>query len=494
MKKSFFYVGSLALASVCLFSATLGAGGSFGATAETDYPVLSAERPLLYEANGILEGNETASFVLPSPVSLFGDSLRLRLYVQSSYYYTLGIKLSFTDSSGNVFAYERTDGDRAELTDSVYGVRNAEIRTDGFAEIPVLFNGTVTFGNGTLSGPTGATLTEISEVSVTFRAASTSPYVPDNWLDDHIRAYLYGIEAADSSSGETRTVADFCAGQTVPALTCKGGNVRGELRRTTDRDMFFAEYSQGKEGTACKTVGDVTIVEDFDEDDALAAISPDLAAEELSLRVYGSGQPAERSFVADGKGGTRLKNFLDSSGYDPAYNSYSATHFFFSRKEARDWSGAKGVSLYVKNENPYLVSVTPEIFQYNSDTGKLEQYNLNSSGMKYKTVYAYDVNTGLESSWHTQTFLRIPAHFEGWIRIPLSQYDAPLWSMAETYGNKGILNTEKYEIVTISLTRLFSSNQDTAVEIDDVGFYTSDFQVGEGFASDKRSIKECLGI
>lgn len=493
MKKIVFYVGSLSLAAVCLFSASFGLGEVSGAVAETEYPVLSSERPLLYEANGILEGNETASFSLPSPVSSFGDSLRMKVYVQTSYYYTLGIKLSFTDSAGKVFTYEQTDGDRVDLTDSVYGERKAELRKDGFAEIPVWFNGDVTFGNEKLSGPTGATLSEIAEVSVTFRAASMSPYVPDNWLNDHIRAYLYGIEAVDTSSGTAVTVVDFCTEKTIPSLTCKGGNVKGELRRTTDRDMFLAEYSQAKEQTSCKTMGDVTIVEDFDEEESLAAISPELATEELSFRFYGSGQPSKCSFVPGRNGGSRLKNYLDPSEYDPAYNSYSATHFFLSRKEARDWSGAKGVSLYVRNANPHIVSITPEIFQYNSDTGKLEQYNLNSSGMKYKTVYAYDVNTGLESSWHTQTFLRIPAHFEGWIRIPFSQYDAPLWSMSEAYGNKGELNTEKYEIVTISLTRLFSSNQDTAVEIDDVGFYTSDFQVGESFVSDKQSIKECLG-
>lgn len=493
MKKSFFYVGSLALAAVCLFSATFGGAGSAAAAdGETDYPVASTERPWLYEANGCLEGNESASFSLSGPFEAFGDSLRLRIYVQSAYYYTLGVKLSFTDSAGGVFTYACTERDRAALTDEVYGQRNAEIRTDGFVEIPVLFNGSVELGNEKLNG--GVAPEDISAVTVAFRAACTSPYVPDNWLDDHIRAYLYGIEAVDSSSGEAKTVVDFCAEQTVPALTCKGGSVKGVLRRAADKDMYIAEHAQARELTACKTIGDVTIVEDFDEDETLAKLSPGLAAEELAYRAYGSGQPAERSFVSDGKGGKRLRGFLASEGYDPAYNSYSAIHFVFSRKAARDWSAAKGVALYLKNENPYSVSVTPEIFQYNSDTGRLEQYNLNSTGMKYKTVYAYDVNTGLESSWHTQTFLRIPANFEGWIRIPFSQYDAPLWSMADAYGNKGVLNTEKYEIVTISLTRLFSSNQETAVEVDDIGFYTSEFQAGKGFASDKPTIRECLGI
>ena len=178
--------------------------------------------------------------------------------------------------------------------------------------------------------------------------------------------------------------------------------------------------------------------------------------------------------------------------YDAGKNSYAGVHFNFAREDATDWSGAKGITVYVENTADYLVSFALEIFQYNLETGLLEQYNLNDVGQKYKTVYAYNVETGEEFSYHTQTFTRVPAGFKGWIRIPFSQYAAPAWSTSPTYGNEGVLDFDKNPVVKISVTRLFNANQDTEIILDDIALYYSDFGVGSLFDDSRPSIRECI--
>ena len=138
------------------------------------------------------------------------------------------------------------------------------------------------------------------------------------------------------------------------------------------------------------------------------------------------------------------------------------------------------------------MSFALELFQYNLETGLLEQYNLNDVGQKYKTVYAYDTQTGEEFSYHTQTFVRIPAGFKGWLRIPFSQYAAPSWSLSPSYGNEGILDFDKNPVVKISITRLFNANQDTEILLDNISLYYGDFSVGNLFDDSRQSIKDCM--
>lgn len=107
-------------------------------------------------------------------------------------------------------------------------------------------------------------------------------------------------------------------------------------------------------------------------------------------------------------------------------------------------------------------------------------------------MYAYNVETGEEFSYHTQTFTRVPAGFKGWIRIPFSQYAAPAWSTSPTYGNEGVLDFDKNPVVKISITRLFNANQDTEIVLDDIALYYSDFGVGSLFDDSRPSIRECI--
>ena len=148
--------------------------------------------------------------------------------------------------------------------------------------------------------------------------------------------------------------------------------------------------------------------------------------------------------------------------------------------------------MYVENTSDHLASFAIEIFQYNLDTGKLEQYNLNDSANRYKTLYAYNVETGEEFSYHTQTYMRVPANFKGWIRIPFSQYAAPAWSQSAAYGNEGVLDFDRFPVVKVSLTRLFNVNYDIELIIDDIALYYGDFSVGNLFDPSKTSIRDCI--
>lgn len=197
------------------------------------------------------------------------------------------------------------------------------------------------------------------------------------------------------------------------------------MRTATEEDYAVFEAFNAAYNAACATAGDMKIIENFEADEAFSGIGSERVASELYDKFYLSGQLSDYSVAAGGVEGNALHYNLDSSVYDAGKNSYAGVHFNFAKEDATDWSGAKGITVYVENTADYLVSFALEIFQYNLETGLLEQYNLNDVGQRYKTVYAYNVETGEEFSYHTQTFTRVPAGFKGWIRIPFSQYAAP---------------------------------------------------------------------
>lgn len=487
--------GLAAILAVCAFltgglageSGKAAPSGFFGGRAETSFTVSGTDVPLVLETSGKMKANETVTVTSASPVALQGDAITLRVFVKNAYDAFLYVDFGFTDADGKAYGFSTS----AEITtleayeiaaDGTRKRTEVVLNKNGRLELPCLFYGDVVLPYSLF----GASPASLKTARITIPASGAAA----TWLSDEMYLCLFSL--GEKREGEISAVWDMTGTEesAISHEAAGGGERTLSVRKATLKDRFVVETALNKDYT-CKRVGDVKILEDFEKDPVLVAADDGTAAEERERKLSKSGQPNATEFVASAEGDS-LKYTLHSEDYDAARNSYAGSHLHFNPGDARDWSDAKGITMYVINEQDYSISFAAEIFQYNTDTHLVEQYNLNSSGMKYKTVYAYDVKTGLEYSYHTQTFMRVPAHFEGWLRIPFSQYDAPEWSLAPSYGNQGVLDFDKYEIIKVSFTRLFSSNQDTSVIVDNVGIYYSDFGVGGLFGDTRPSIAECL--
>ena len=486
----------VALSAAMLAAAGLSVG-TFGVSAEGTYP-------LIYESEGKLESNEKLSYALPEAKQVTGNALSLKVFLKNTYHYSLPIGISVT-ADGKEYSWSRTAGTEQGMAYASPDAEQTSVPTplqwnkSGTLEIPYMFYGEILLPFSSLNSGAGAQISSVSEISVTFTAAVNSNFASgDTWLADDVCIYLFGascvtVDGSGAVSGGEQLV-DF---REVPAdgvsLAAEEGNTVGKVRTATEEDnnvfrAFVTQYN-----SACATKGDMKIVENFSLDDAaFSAVSAERSAAELVGKFYLSGQESDYTVAEGGTDGTALLYNIDSGMYDAGKNSYAGDHFNFGRREATDWSGANGITVYVENTADHLASFALEIFQYNLETGLLEQYNLNDVGQRYKTLYAYNVETGEEFSYHTQTFMRVPANFKGWIRIPFSQYAAPAWSMTPAYGNEGVLDFEANPVVKISITRLFNANLDTQLIIDDVAVYYGDFSVGNLFDESKQSIRDCI--
>lgn len=487
---------SVALA-VTMLTATGLSVGTFAAAAQS-------ASPLIYEAEGKLEGNETLAYTLPAAQEVTGNALAVKVFMKNTYHYSLPVSFSVT-SAGKEYVWSKTSGTEHGYAYSSPEAQEATISTPlqwnkaGTLEIPYMFYGEILLPFSALNYGAGAQIGSVSEISMTFTAAVNSNFASgDTWIADGVCLYLFDVSCVTVDDRGTvapaEEIADFTELKKDDiSLTSETGNVVGELRSASQEDYAVFEGFVTQYNSACETKGDMKIVESFSfDEDAFAAAGKERTAAELFKKLYMSGQESEYAIVNGGSEGTALSYICDSAEYDAGKNSYAGVHFNFGRREATDWSGANGITVYVENKAPYLASFALEIFQYNLGTGLLEQYNLNDVGQKYKTLYAYNVETGEEFSYHTQTFMRVPANFKGWIRIPFSQYAAPAWSMTPTYGNEGVLDFDKNPVVKISITRLFNSNLDTELIIDDIALYYGDFSVGNLFDPSRQSIRDCI--
>lgn len=488
---------TVALAAAAVLCGGLAFTGSYSAGA-------ASAAPLVYEAEMKLSGSEQITYSLPSAAAVSGNALAVKVFLKNTYNDALAVGLSAADG-GTAYAWDRGAGtvDGLEYTASGGTEKTSLVRREnGYADVPYLYYGEILFPFDEVNGGAGAEVTQLDEVTIRILASRHNSFASgDSWTVDGISLYLFGVDCVTLEGGAVtsrQTVADFTSLTAQDVTHARIGSAEpaeGTVRKGTDEDLAVMNAYRKTYASPCATAGDMKIIESFQLSDDFSAIGAERRARELEQRMYLSGQKSDYSFVAGRTGSvgdTALYYDLDPSDFDAGLNSYAGVHFNFASKDAMNWAGAKGITVYVENMSDYLVSFALEFFQYNVETQRLEQYNLNDAGNKYKTVYAYNTETGEEFSYHTQTFTRVPASFKGWLRIPFAQYAAPSWSLAPAYGNTGVLDFDKNPVHKISITRLFNANSASALKIDDVALYYSDFGVGSLFNAEKPSIRGCI--
>ena len=451
-----------------------------------EYEITSSDTPLVMRTIDRLDdkATERATIKLDTPIHTTGEALVIRIYLKDAYQGEAPIVFGFNDGEKihqtKTNLYQTLDAKNVKGDDT----NSVKIGLYEAMFIPTLFYGDIVipynrFNNNASNG-------NITEFYIDFTSSDYS----STWQNDNVSLYLFKI--SEMIDGEENLLLDLnnVSSQNIEHSVINGENKKMTVRIANEEDMFVLTESMNTRNAKSNSFGDVKIIEDF-ELPSYKDTKEELALVERNYRFTFSGQKSVMSFISH-KESNALSYYLDSQLYDASKNVYSGIHVNFNSIDSTDWNGAKGLTVYVKNNESYEVSFSVEFFQYNTDTGRYEQYNLNNAGNKYKTIYAYDVVKDEEFSYHTQTFARVPANFEGWLRIPFSQYDAPEWSLAPDYGNKGVINFDKYPVMKVSITRLFSANQESTIYIDNIGLYYSDFIVGRSFVSTLPSIKECM--
>ena len=120
---------------------------------------------------------------------------------------------------------------------------------------------------------------------------------------------------------------------------------------------------------------------------------------------------------------------LTSTG--PRENADPYTAFTIFDGKHIDWSNAKGVTLWARNDSDVEVSFNLEIDVLSSHTSSRGRFNI-TQGNRF---WLYDVNTGEQTIYMTRPCVTLPVGFEGWVRIPFDAFDQAAWSLTDTnYG------------------------------------------------------------
>ena len=112
-----------------------------------------------------------------------------------------------------------------------------------------------------------------------------------------------------------------------------------------------------------------------------------------------------------------------------------------------------------------------------------ERWGLNTLDAR---VYAYDVVNDKEITLVASYGVFLPAEFEGYIRIPLSEFSNPEWNL-EGDGEFAY----DADLLGIYLTTLMPNNSGVTFIIDELGFYYLDFTVDSIF-NDSFTMKDAL--
>ncbi len=478
---------------VCLLTAV---ALSLGALVVNTTTVFGSEKtPLVVCTSVKRTQHEYIKVDLDQALQVQGNNLAITLYVKNVSLPTAQVSLSITDSNGT--EYKSNTYNAKKLNAVKFGneqnsaVKVNLLKNSEFFDVNYGFYGTVYIPYTELNRAANLTPSDVKSVKVGFGAQSLGY---DSLEVDIQKVYVFNVaDVTLNSNGEQTAenkLVDFLELQTQD-ITVIGDTL--ELTKADEYDMDSLEYNVAHQGDLCERIGDVKVVHNFDLKSGLTALNSDGALHDRLWTYSKMGQTCTYSFEQSlaGNYGDMLKYTLGVQQDPNVSNVYSSLHFNLDG-DSQDWSGAKGITCWIKNPAPTEYSMGFEIFLYNPKTDLVEQYNLNSVKSLYKTVYAYNVVTGEEFSYNTQTFIRIPANFEGWIRVPFSQYDAPNWSTLEPYNNQGVFDTNNYRVVKMSFSRLLKSNFGSTLYFDNLGVYYNDFAVGGLFEQDKPSIKDCL--
>jgi len=254
-------------------------------------------------------------------------------------------------------------------------------------------------------------------------------------------------------------------------------------KRSFDRSVTTIDYVLTKDinyVTYEETwIGDVKILESF--------ANHSETDNDTSLSKIYSCTGAKHTLSAESIGSYNALGMLIGDWEEDYVNAtFSTINVYSIDGNMSDWSQAKGVTLMVKNYEDHMVNMNVEFFGTESD-GSVFRWAVNFPGAR---IYAYDVNTQEEYAFITNTRIFIPAHFEGWIRIPFTQYDPNTGVDPFSW----VLELDRYEVDGVYIGSSMKTNSNCMLAFSNLGLYYESFKQESFFESNITSIKDCLEI
>ena len=391
-------------------------------------------------------------------------------------------QMAVTDTEGNKYYTRQTNGetvDSGKYMPSFDESGNYIKTTYGYSYIwpKIGFYGTVYIPYSEMTTTDGKVLeknTTLTSLSITHNSKSNARQQMLTFLFEMVDAnVVIGAQAGSSWIGDVKILNDFNATSSANRVT--------EKTQVLDFTKLDPESETISLSENAKMYARRMTKAEYDE--VLTLIKDNTTVWKAGFST--SGQPFDYYPIENGNYNEALcwKYGIYYEMYDSKLNSYGSLSVPVSDS---NWKDALGLTIYVKNYQPYPCSFNLEFAE--QEDGGSERWNLNSDF--YRTIYAYDVNTGEEYAFHSLTVCELPANFEGWLRIPFSEYECPSWSLANAWTD-GILDLNRKH-TNIYITSQFVKNDSVMMMFDNVGLFYQDFEVGKLFDRSKPSIKDCL--
>lgn len=247
-------------------------------------------------------------------------------------------------------------------------------------------------------------------------------------------------------------------------------------------NIFFEVYKEAE--TLAKRVGDVKFLETFDHVTTDSTMNKEFpvwnAGGELTLTLDKS---TGRNCMKIEVGGT-------AAGVDNTYGSIN----IFPKSYTSDWNKwadggenknqkAQGLTFYLKSlsDKEGIINMEfDEIVKNYKGVNVTERWNVQLGAM----IMFYDINTNEEFIRFAKPAIPVPVGFEGYVRIPFTEYQVPTWS---TDGDGSLDLTGN--MAGIYFTSNCADFEGLTILIGDIGIYYNKTVISTGFVESPISIK-----
>ncbi len=211
------------------------------------------------------------------------------------------------------------------------------------------------------------------------------------------------------------------------------------------------------------------------------------------LIPWSGGANGTQTMTTDSYGDDAL--LLTCTGAREGADAYTA--FTIADGVHYDWSSAKGITLWARNDSDTEISFNLEIDVLNpGKTTSRGRFNV-TQGNRF---WLYDVNTGKQTIYMTRPAITLPVGFEGWVRVPFSAFQQAAWSMTDqNYGTFPIeyFMTEGCYVPYVGLTVYSGNYTNKPFAVNKLGSYSENpsFVSALVLPSDvRKDIKTLMGL
>ena len=185
-----------------------------------------------------------------------------------------------------------------------------------------------------------------------------------------------------------------------------------------------------------------------------------------SIDIWTGGAGGKQTMTTDTYGDAALE--LECTGPREGADAYAA--FTLADGLKIDWSNAKGVTVWVRNDGDKELSFNLEIDVISSHTTVRGRFNITQGNR----IWLYDVNSGEQTIYMTRPCLTVPAGFEGWVRVPFDAFNQADWSKdsAGIFERKYFM-TEGCLVPYIAITVYSGDFTNHPFAVNKVGGYTT---------------------